>query len=109
MGGKGLQAIRNEHHGARTGWVGATVSSAPGTLARRELWWRMAFGMQAHAQGRSDRRAAGQRCPPGRDVQVTLTVIDPKPSTLISISSPFCTGPTPEGVPDRITSPGASS
>ena len=33
----------------------------------------------------------------------------PRPSINTSITSPFTTGPTPAGVPDRITSPGASS
>ncbi len=42
-------------------------------------------------------------------VQMTSTRRLSSPSTDSSITSPRRTGPTPAGVPDRITSPGASS
>ena len=41
--------------------------------------------------------------------QTTATVRLPKPSMVATILSPLATGPTPEGVPDMMMSPGASS
>ena len=40
---------------------------------------------------------------------VQLTLVGVVLKVLFAVSSPFWTGPTPEGVPDKMTSPGAKS
>src|SRR5690606_18213680 len=71
--------------------------------------------------GQADVRAAGRgRRHPHADgtigvahccvhfFRTTLLVREPMPATETSTSSPTCMGPTPSGVPVRMTSPGSS-